>query len=334
MVWFKYNINDLTEEQYTKYYNLLSHERKNYVSSLKNQSAKKQTVAAEMLIKTALKDDTALILRDESGKPYIKNRDIYISISHSYNYAVCAIDDKPIGIDIEKIRDINLKTAKKFCSSKELLYINEVNSISRFFEIWTAKEATYKLLNGKIKKFKDIDVLNRKRQYFNFDNYTVCVTALEDNMEKIASFTIDHLKLEPGLYVSRKDVKNGVTVTTFDMRITAPNREPVIDVPALHTIEHLAATYLRNSDIKNDVVYFGPMGCRTGCYILLFGDLKSEDIIDIVLKMCDFIIDFEGEIPGATPEECGNYSEQNLNIAKFYIKKYKKDLIEKSNFVY
>ena len=153
-------------------------------------------------------------------------------------------------------------------------------------------------------------------------------------MKKIASFTIDHLKLEPGLYVSRKDKKGDVTVTTFDMRITAPNKEPVIDMPALHTIEHLAATYLRNSAIKEDVVYFGPMGCRTGCYIVLFGDLISEDIFETVISMCDFIINFEGDIPGATPSECGNYSEQNLNMAKYYIAKYKKDLVEKGNFYY
>lgn len=153
-------------------------------------------------------------------------------------------------------------------------------------------------------------------------------------MEKIASFTIDHLKLEPGLYVSRKDVKNGVTVTTFDMRITAPNKEPVIDMPALHTIEHLAATFLRNSEIKEDVVYFGPMGCRTGCYIVLFGDLSSKDIYKTVIDMCDFILNFSGDIPGASPMECGNYSEQNLDMAKFYIRKYKKDLTEKRNFIY
>ena len=153
-------------------------------------------------------------------------------------------------------------------------------------------------------------------------------------MKKIASFTIDHLKLEPGLYVSRKDKKGDVTVTTFDMRITAPNKEPVIDMPALHTIEHLAATYLRNSAIKEDVVYFGPMGCRTGCYIVLFGDLISEDIFETVISMCDFIINFEGDIPGATPSECGNYSEQNLNMAKYYMAKYKKDLVQKGNFYY
>ena len=153
-------------------------------------------------------------------------------------------------------------------------------------------------------------------------------------MERIASFTIDHLKLFPGLYVSRRDQKNDVVITTFDMRITAPNREPVIDMPALHTIEHMAATYLRNSDRKDEIVYFGPMGCRTGCYIVMFGDLNSEDIYDLVIDMCDFIIGYEGEIPGAQPEQCGNYSEQNLNMAKYYIKKYKAELSENKRFVY
>lgn len=153
-------------------------------------------------------------------------------------------------------------------------------------------------------------------------------------MKRIASFTVDHLNLLPGLYVSRRDNRNGVVITTFDMRMTAPNREPVIDVPALHTIEHLGATYLRNSARKDDVVYFGPMGCRTGCYILMFGDLASEDVFDLVVEMCDFIIAFEGEIPGAAPEQCGNYSEQNLNMAKYYIEKYKKALVENRSFDY
>ncbi len=153
-------------------------------------------------------------------------------------------------------------------------------------------------------------------------------------MERIASFSVDHNELFPGLYVSRKDTRDGVTITSFDMRITAPNREPVIDVPALHTIEHIGATYLRNSEYKDDIVYFGPMGCRTGCYLLMFGDLRSEDIFDMVIKMCDFIISFEGEIPGAKPEECGNYSEQNLNMAKFYIQKYKTDLLANKSFEY
>ncbi len=153
-------------------------------------------------------------------------------------------------------------------------------------------------------------------------------------MERIASFTINHLNLFPGLYVSRRDKMNDCVVTTFDMRFTAPNREPVIDVPALHTIEHMAATFLRNSNRKDEIVYFGPMGCRTGCYLLMFGDLNSEDVFDMVVEMCDFILEYTGEIPGAQPEQCGNYSEQNLNMAKYYIKKYRNDLIENKRFVY
>lgn len=153
-------------------------------------------------------------------------------------------------------------------------------------------------------------------------------------MDRIASFTIDHLNLYPGLYVSRRDNKENCTVTTFDLRMTAPNREPVIDVPALHTIEHLAATYLRNSDRKDEIIYFGPMGCRTGCYLVMFGDLNSEDVYELILEMCDFILEYEGEIPGAKPEECGNYSEQNLNMAKYYIQKYKNELTNNKRFSY
>ncbi len=153
-------------------------------------------------------------------------------------------------------------------------------------------------------------------------------------MKKIESFKIDHLNLFPGLYVSRRDKKGDCAVTSFDLRITAPNREPVIDMPALHTIEHLCATFLRNSSSSQDIVYFGPMGCRTGCYLVMFGDLRSTDIYGLVLDMCDFVINFEGEIPGASPTECGNYSEQNLNMAKYYIKKYKNDLTTNKNFEY
>lgn len=153
-------------------------------------------------------------------------------------------------------------------------------------------------------------------------------------MQKIASFTIDHTKLFAGLYVSRIDKKGDCYVTTFDMRITAPNREPVIDTPALHTIEHLAATYLRNSEKKDDIVYFGPMGCRTGCYLVMFGKLSSENIFDLVISLCDFILSFEGKIPGASAVECGNFSEQNLSMAKFYIEKYKKELLENKRFNY
>ena len=155
-----------------------------------------------------------------------------------------------------------------------------------------------------------------------------------EKLERIASFRVNHLNLYPGLYVSRRDVKGDVTVTTFDLRITAPNREPVIDQPALHTLEHLGATYLRSSASKADIVYFGPMGCRTGCYLVMFGDLSSEDVYDLVCDMCRFITGFEGEIPGAQPDQCGNYSEQNLNMCKFYIRKYLNELETAKRFVY
>ena len=153
-------------------------------------------------------------------------------------------------------------------------------------------------------------------------------------MERIASFTVNHLELFPGLYVSRRDRQGDCIVTTFDMRITAPNREPVVDVPALHTIEHICATYLRNCERKDEIVYFGPMGCRTGCYIAMFGNLESKDIYDTVIDMCDFVITYEGEIPGARPEQCGNYSEQNLSMAKYYMKKYRDELFEHRRFTY
>lgn len=153
-------------------------------------------------------------------------------------------------------------------------------------------------------------------------------------MKTIESFTINHLTLMPGLYVSRKDSRDGVTVTTFDLRFTMPNREPVMDMPAVHTIEHLGATYLRNSARANDIVYFGPMGCRTGFYLLMFGDLKPEDVADDVIAMCDFILSYDGEVPGARPKECGNFSEQNLNTAKYYVQKYRDDLSKNRSFVY
>jgi len=153
-------------------------------------------------------------------------------------------------------------------------------------------------------------------------------------MERIASFKMNHINLMPGLYVSRRDQSMGCTITTFDLRITAPNREPVMDMPALHTIEHMAATFLRNSERKDEVVYFGPMGCRTGCYLLMFGDLNPQDILRLMIDMCNFIIEYDGDIPGAKPEQCGNYSEQNLNMAKFYIKKYRDALVNHPCFVY
>ncbi len=153
-------------------------------------------------------------------------------------------------------------------------------------------------------------------------------------MEKIASFRVNHLKLLPGLYVSRRDCRAGVWVTTFDLRLTAPNREPVVDVPALHTIEHLGATFLRNSRCKEDIVYFGPMGCRTGLYLLMFGKLESAEVLPLVLEMCDFITGFEGAVPGAKAEECGNYQEQNLNMAKHYIAKYAQELRRNARMTY
>ena len=154
-------------------------------------------------------------------------------------------------------------------------------------------------------------------------------------MEKITSFTIDHLKLLPGIYVSRKDNVGDNVVTTFDIRMTRPNFEPVMNTAEMHTIEHLAATYLRNhKEFGPKIVYFGPMGCRTGCYLVMFGDLESQDVFELVLEMCDFILKFDGEIPGAKPEECGNYSEQNLTMAKYYIEKYKTALVENRCFCY
>ncbi len=153
-------------------------------------------------------------------------------------------------------------------------------------------------------------------------------------MDKIESFKVNHLTLEPGLYVSRTDEREGVKVTTFDLRFTSPNREPVMDVPAIHTIEHLGATFLRNSSRKEEVLYFGPMGCRTGFYLLMFGGLSPKNIFSLVLEMCDYILEFDGDIPGAKPEECGNFSEQNLSVAKYYVKRYKSDLKRFKRFVY
>ena len=141
-------------------------------------------------------------------------------------------------------------------------------------------------------------------------------------MDRIASFTINHLDLMPGLYVSRRDAKGDCVTTTFDLRITAPNREPVVDTPALHTIEHLAATYLRNSEKKDDVIYFGPMGCRTGFYLILAGNLESKDIVDLVTEMYEFMSEFEGDVPGASARDCGNYLDMNLPMAKYVAKRF------------
>ena len=142
-------------------------------------------------------------------------------------------------------------------------------------------------------------------------------------MEKIASFTIDHIKLQPGLYVSRKDRIGAETVTTFDLRLTSPNEEPVIGTAESHTIEHLAATYLRNEPQWQDrVIYFGPMGCRTGFYLLMAGDLESGDVLALVTDCFRFIRDFRGEVPGASAKDCGNYLDMNLGMANLWGGRY------------
>ena len=153
-------------------------------------------------------------------------------------------------------------------------------------------------------------------------------------MDKIASFQMNHLKLLPGIYLSRRDQNGNSEATTFDLRFTAPNREPVMDMSAIHTIEHLGATFLRNSARKDEIVYFGPMGCRTGFYLVVFGSQQPEDIFPLIVEMCDFILAFEGEIPGARPEECGNWLEQNLAMAKYYIRRYRQELTEHRRLVY
>ncbi len=142
-------------------------------------------------------------------------------------------------------------------------------------------------------------------------------------MEKITSFTIDHLRLLPGLYVSRKDRVGEGTVTTFDLRLTRPNFEPVMNTAEVHTIEHLGATYLRNDPAwKDKVLYFGPMGCRTGFYLLLAGDYESRDVLELVKSCFRFIRDYEGVIPGAAARDCGNYLDMNLNMAKYWAGRY------------
>ena len=142
-------------------------------------------------------------------------------------------------------------------------------------------------------------------------------------MEKITSFTIDHIRLQPGLYVSRKDRVGAETVTTFDLRLTSPNEEPVMNTAEVHTIEHLAATYLRNETTwKDRVLYFGPMGCRTGFYLLLAGDLDSRDIRTLVTDCFRFIAGFEGEVPGASAKDCGNYLDMNLPMANYWGARY------------
>lgn len=157
-------------------------------------------------------------------------------------------------------------------------------------------------------------------------------------MKKIASFTINHLKLEPGIYVSRRDYIGSEVATTFDIRMTRPNYEPVMNTAEVHTLEHLGATFLRNHEKYSDkVIYFGPMGCRTGFYLILAGNLESKDIVDLVTEMYEFMSEFEGDVPGASARDCGNYLDMNLPMAKYVAKRFLDNTlrnIDKKHLVY
>ena len=147
-------------------------------------------------------------------------------------------------------------------------------------------------------------------------------------MKQIASFTIDHLKLLPGIYVSRKDAVGNNTITTFDIRMTRPNFEPVMNTAEMHAIEHLAATFLRNhQEYGEKIIYFGPMGCRTGFYLLLSGDYQSKDILPLITSLFTFIKNFKGEVPGAAAIHCGNYLDMNLPMANYLAKKYLENVL-------
>ena len=157
-------------------------------------------------------------------------------------------------------------------------------------------------------------------------------------MDKIPSFTINHNLLLRGIYVSRKDTIDGDTVTTFDIRMKEPNREPALHPGALHTIEHLAATYLRNDpEWKDDIVYWGPMGCLTGNYLLMKGDLQPSDIVELMKRTFRFVAEFEGEVPGAAPKDCGNYLLHDLPMARLEARRYLEEVLERitdNNMVY
>jgi S-ribosylhomocysteine lyase len=146
-------------------------------------------------------------------------------------------------------------------------------------------------------------------------------------MKKIPSFTIDHNQLLPGIYVSRKDNVGNDVVTTFDIRMKAPNREPALHPGALHTIEHLAATYLRNNEEWQDrIVYWGPMGCLTGNYLLMKGYMKSEEIVKLMIDTFEFVANYDGVVPGTEPQDCGNYLLHDLPMARYEAKQYLKVL--------
>ena len=147
-------------------------------------------------------------------------------------------------------------------------------------------------------------------------------------MDKIPSFTIDHERLLRGIYVSRKDRVGDETVTTFDIRMKEPNREPVLHQGAIHTLEHLAATYLRNDEEwKDRIIYWGPMGCLTGNYLLMRGDWQPEDILELMKRTFRFVADFKGNIPGAAPRDCGNYLLHDLPMARLEAKRYLEEVL-------
>lgn len=146
-------------------------------------------------------------------------------------------------------------------------------------------------------------------------------------MEKIASFTVDHLRLQRGIYISRVDKVGDETITSFDIRMKVPYKEPVLGSAEIHTIEHLAATYLRNSEWSRQVIYWGPMGCMTGNYLILAGEYSSEDIVPLIVELFEFIVEFEGEIPGASAVECGNFYNNNLLMAKYEAQKYLEEVL-------
>jgi LuxS protein involved in autoinducer AI2 synthesis len=157
-------------------------------------------------------------------------------------------------------------------------------------------------------------------------------------MEKITSFTIDHIKLQPGVYVSRKDSVGKEVITTFDLRMTSPNEEPVMNTAEMHTIEHLAATFLRNhKEYGEKTIYFGPMGCRTGFYLLLAGDYSSKDIVPLMVELYEFIRDFRDEVPGASARDCGNYLDMNLGMANYLADRFLNNVlyhIDDSRLIY
>lgn len=153
---------------------------------------------------------------------------------------------------------------------------------------------------------------------------------MDPDMNQVPSFQIDHIRMKRGIFVSRKDYFGDVVLTTFDLRFKEPNREPVMDIPALHTIEHLGATYLRTDPVwKHRTVYFGPMGCRTGSYMILQGDLSSQDAVPIVRGMFEFIRDFKGAVPAASALECGNWQDHNLDMAQWEARKYLTEVLDR-----